>query len=137
VGARIYLLVEDAVNEETLVSLWNDKRRQLIQAQLHSVIGLSVLTVLAVMGYFASASATVSIFALVFIVTVGGLGLLSQLAVIREAKSVVAELASHNTAGAVAKTIAASGTYLTLTQALMTVFSLALLISFILIIFPL
>jgi hypothetical protein len=133
----MHYLLEDTVNEENLVNLWNDKRRQLIQAQLHSVIGLSVLTVLAVMGYFSTASTTAAIFAVVFIVTVGGLGLLSQFAVIREAKSVVAELASHNTSGAVAKTIAASGRYLTLTQALMTVFSIALLVAFILVAFSL
>jgi uncharacterized iron-regulated membrane protein len=125
------------VNEEKLVTLWNDKRRQLIQAQLHSVIGLSVLTVLAVMGYFSMASITVAIFALLFILTVGGLGLLSQFAVIREAKSVVAELSTHDSAGAVAKTIAASGRYLGLTQVLMTVFSIALLVSFVAVAFSL
>jgi hypothetical protein len=125
------------VNEEKLVALWNDKRRQLIQAQLHSVIGLSVLTVLAVMGYFSMASITVAIFALLFILTIGGLGLLSQFAVIREAKSVVAELSTHETAGAVAKTIAASGRYLGLTQVLMTVFSIALLVSFVAVAFSL
>jgi uncharacterized iron-regulated membrane protein len=125
------------VNEEKLVTLWNDKRRQLIQAQLHSVIGLSVLTVLAVMGYFAMASITVAIFALLFILTVGGLGLLSQFAVIREAKSVVTELSTHDSVGAVAKTIAASGRYLGLTQVLMTAFSIALLGSFVAVAFSL
>lgn len=125
------------MNEEKLVTLWNDKRRQLIQAQLHSVIGLSVLTVLAVMGYFSMASVTVAIFALLFILTIGGLGLLSQFAVIREAKSVVAELATHDNAGAVAKTIAASGRYLGLTQVLMAVFSIALLVSFVAVAFSL
>lgn len=125
------------MNEETLVNLWNDKRRQLIQAQLHSVIGLSVLAVLAVMGYFQTASVSAAIFALVFIVTVGGLGLLSQFAVIREAKSVVEELSGKPASGAVAQTIASSGRYLTLTQALMTVFSVALLIAFVMVAFSL
>ena len=125
------------MNEENLVNLWNDKRRQLIQAQLHSVIGLSVLTVLAVMGYFSTATTSAALFALVFIVTVGGLGLLSQFAVIREAKSVVQELSDQKASGAVANTIASSGRYLTLTQGLMTVFSIALLVTFILVAFSL
>jgi hypothetical protein len=129
--------MEDVVNEENLVNLWNDKRRQLIQAQLHSVIGLSVLTVLAVMGYFSTATTSAALFALVFIVTVGGLGLLSQFAVIREAKSVVQELSDQKASGAVANTIASSGRYLTLTQGLMTVFSIALLVTFILVAFSL
>jgi hypothetical protein len=82
------------VNEKDLVELWNDKRRQLIQAQLHSVIALSVITVLVLFRAFIQAPPYVAIFA-----------------------------------------IAASSTYLTLTQALMAVFSVALLVAFVLVAF--
>jgi len=40
------------MSEQDLVELWNDKRRQIISAQLPSVIALSVITVTALMGYF-------------------------------------------------------------------------------------
>lgn len=123
------------MNEKDLVTLWNDKRRQLIHAQLHSVIALSVVTALVLFGAFSVAPTIVAIFALLFLVTVGGLSVLSQFAIIREAKSVVEELGAHENTGAVAKTIAASGTYLTLTQALMAVFSIALLVVFVLVAF--
>jgi asparagine N-glycosylation enzyme membrane subunit Stt3 len=123
------------VNEKDLVELWNDKRRQLIQAQLHSVIALSVITVLVLFRAFIQAPPYVAIFALVFLVTVGGLSVLSQFAIIREAKSVVEELDAKENLGPVAQTIAASSTYLTLTQALMAVFSVALLVAFVLVAF--
>lgn len=123
------------MNEKDLVELWNDKRRQLIQAQLHSVIALSVLTTLVLVGAFSVAPTIVALFALLFLVTVGGLGVLSQFAIIREAKSVVNDLNALDNTGAVAKTIAASGTYLTLTQVLMAVFSIALLVVFVLVAF--
>jgi uncharacterized membrane protein len=125
------------MNEKDLVELWNDKRRQLVSAQLHSVIGLSVITVLAVMGYFASVSATTAVLAVLFIVTVGGLGLVNQFAVIREAKGVVEELKAQKNTGAIANTISSSGSYLTLTAALMSVFSAALLVVIILVAFSL
>jgi hypothetical protein len=125
------------MNEKDLVELWNDKRRQLVSAQLHSVIGLSVITVLAVMGHFASVSATTAVLAVLFIVTVGGLGLVNQFAVIREAKGVVEELKAHQNTGAIARTISSSGSYLTLTAALMSVFSAALLVVIILVAFSL
>jgi len=39
------------MTENELIALWNDKRRQLISAQLHSVITLAVITVMALMGF--------------------------------------------------------------------------------------
>ena len=40
------------MTEKDLVELWNDKRRQIISAQMPSVIALAVITVMAMMGYF-------------------------------------------------------------------------------------
>jgi hypothetical protein len=125
------------MNEKDLVELWNDKRRQLIHAQLQSVIALSVLTVLAVMGYFSSVSTNVVLFALLFLVTVGVLGLINQFAVIREAKSLVEDLQREANLSAIGKTISGSGRYLGLTQALMVIFSLGLLVVFVLVAFSL
>jgi hypothetical protein len=120
--------------EKDLVELWNDKRRQIIAAQMPSVIALSVLTVLAMMGYFDGAYTYAVSFAAVFLVTVGSLSVLNQLAVIREAKSIVRDLQALENPSGVARDIAASGSYLRLTEVLMVVFSLALLLALVLLI---
>jgi hypothetical protein len=125
------------MNEKDLVETWNDMRKQIIQAQFQSVIALSVVTVLSVMGYFSSVSDTVALLALAFLVTVGSLGVLNQFAIIREAKALVEDLKGHSSQGAMGKTISGSGSYLTLTQGLMVVFSIALVVLFALVAFPL
>jgi len=118
------------MNEKDLVDTWNDMRKQIIQAQFQSVIALSVVTVLSVMGYFSGVSTTVALLALAFLVTVGSLGVLNQFAIIREAKALVEDLKGHSAQGAMGETISGSGSYLTLTQGLMAVFSIALVVLF-------
>ena len=118
------------MNEKDLVDTWNDMRKQIIQAQFQSVIALSVVTVLSVMGYFSGVSTTVALLALAFLVTVGTLGVLNQFAIIREAKALVEDLKGHSAQGAMGRTISGSGSYLTLTQGLMAVFSIALVVLF-------
>ncbi len=122
------------MQEKDLIELWNDKRRQIISAQMHSVIALAVLTVLAMMGYFEGAYTYAISFAGLFLVTVGSLSVLNQFAIIREARSVVKDMQAVENPSRVARDIAASGSYLSYTQILMTVFSLALLFAFVLII---
>jgi asparagine N-glycosylation enzyme membrane subunit Stt3 len=118
------------MSEKDLVELWNSKRSQLTRAQLHSVVALAVLAFVAVVGDLQIASMEAKLFATAFLVTVGVLGNLTQFAIIREAQSVVAELATHENPGPVALTIAQSGRYLTMTLALMIAFSLVLFGSF-------
>ena len=122
------------MQEKDLIELWNDKRRQIISAQMHSVIALAVLTVVALMGYFEGAYSYAISFAGVFLVTVGSLSVLNQFAIIREARSLVKDIQAVENPSRVARDIAASGSYLSYTQILMTVFSLALLLAFVLII---
>lgn len=122
------------MQEKDLIELWNDKRRQIISAQMHSVIALAVLTVMALMGYFEGAYSYAISFAGVFLVTVGSLSVLNQFAVIREARSLVKDIQGIENPSRVSRDIAASGSYLSYTQILMTVFSLALLFAFVLII---
>lgn len=122
------------MTEKDLVQLWNDKRTQLIRIQFHSVVALAVLVVLALMGYAESASGAAVNFALIFLVTVGALGILTQFAIIREARSVVEELGKFDNLGAIAKNISQSGSYLTLTQGLMSAFSVAVVVGFALIV---
>ena len=115
------------MNEKDLVELWNDKRRQIISAQMPSVIALAVITVMAMMGYFDGEYSYAQSFAAIFLVTVGSLSVLNQLAVIREAQTIVKDLEAVDNPGALARTIASSGSYLIYTRILMVVFSLALL----------
>jgi asparagine N-glycosylation enzyme membrane subunit Stt3 len=122
------------MSEKDLVELWNSKRSQLTRAQLHSVIALAVLAFVAAVGDLQIASMEAKLFATAFLVTVGVLGNLTQFAIIREAQSVVAELSKHENLGPVAKTIAQSGRYLTMTLALMIAFSLVLFGSFALVV---
>ena len=118
------------MTEQDLIKLWNDKRRQLISAQMHSVITLAVITVLAVMGYFDNASDYAKLFALLTLGTIGALGILTQFAIIRESKMLVEDLSKHSELSSIGKSIAESGQYLNLTRVIMIVFSVALIIGF-------
>lgn len=122
------------MSEKDLVVLWNSKRAQLTNAQFHSVIALALLVFLALMGNVESASQEAKIFAVLFLVGVGALSVLTQLAIIREAKGVVTELSKLSKLGAVAKTISKSGRFLDLTQVLMAVLSVSLFVSFVLLV---
>lgn len=118
------------MTENELISLWNDKRKQLISAQMHSVITLAVITVLAVMGYFETSSDLAKLFALLTLGTIGALGILTQFAIIRESKMLVEDLAKHSDLSSIGKAISDSAQYLNLTRILMIAFSVALLIGF-------
>lgn len=118
------------MTEQDLIALWNDKRRQLITAQMHSVITLAVMTVLAVMGFFETANNFAKLFALLTLGTIGALGVLTQFAIIRESKMLVEDISKQSNLTAIGKTIAASGQYLDLTRVVMIIFSVALLVGF-------
>ena len=122
------------MTEKDLVELWNDKRRQIISAQMPSVIALAVITVMAMMGYFDGEYTYAHAFASLFLVTVGALSVLNQFAIIREAQSVVKDLQAIGNLSGVAHNIASSGSYLIYTRVLMAVFSLALLLSLVLLV---
>jgi len=122
------------VNEKDLIELWNDKRRQIISAQMPSVIALAVITVMAMLGYFDSEYNYGISFAAIFLVSVGALSLVNQLAVIREGQMIIKDLQAVPNPSALATRIAASGSYLVYTRALMIAFSLALLVALVLLI---
>lgn len=122
------------MTEKDLVDLWNDKRRQIISAQLPSVLALGVVAVVAMMGYFDGPYTFAVSFVSLFLVTAGSLSVINQFAIIREAKSIVRDLKALSNPSGVARDIAASGAYLWYTQILMVVFSLALLVALILVI---
>jgi len=118
------------MSEKDLVDLWNSKRSQLTKSQFSSVVALAVLVALALLGNVESASVEARIFASVFLVSVGALGVLTQFAVIREARAIVAELSKLEKLGKVATSISKSDKFLVATQGLMVLLSAALLVSF-------
>ena len=99
-----------------------------------SVIALGVITVMAMMGYFDGEYTYAQSFAALFLVTVGSLSVLNQLAVIREAQTIVKDLEAIANPSSLSKTIASSGSYLIYTRLLMVVFSAALLFALVLLI---
>ena len=122
------------MTEKELVQLWNDKRSQLTRAQIHSVIALAVLVFLTITGDLGAATTAEKLFAAAFLVTVGALGNLTQFAIIREAHGIVAELSKLAKLGPIGSSIAKSGRYLTMTMALMVLFSVGLIGSFALVV---
>ena len=99
-----------------------------------SVIALAVITVMAMLGYFDGEYNYGISFAALFLVSVGALSVLNQLAVIREGQMIIKDLQGVDNPSALATRIAASGAYLVYTRALMIVFSLALLVVLVLLI---
>ena len=122
------------MSEKDLVELWNSKRSQLTKAQFSSVVALAVLAALALLGNIETASQEARIFAVVFLVSVGALSVLTQFAVIREARALVTEISKLKKIGPVAKAIAKSDSFLVFTQGLMVALSAALLVTFILLV---
>jgi hypothetical protein len=112
------------MDEVTLINIWNAQRKSIAHAQLISVIIISAVVALIATGQFANSSDDVKIAVIAAIGTTGILSLISQFAIIREAKMVVKDLAKakSNTG----KIIAASGAYLQLTQVVMVIFAIGL-----------
>ncbi len=121
------------MTEKDLVELWNDKRKQIIAAQFHSVIALAVVTVVALQGLFEGPYSYAVAFASTFLVTVGVLSVLNQFAIIREARSLVKDIQAVSNPSHIAQDIAKSGGFLNYTLGLLVAFSLILLLAFILI----
>ena len=103
------------MSEKDLVELWNLKRAQLTKAQFSSVVALAVLAALALLGNIETASQEARIFAVVFLVSVGALSVLTQFAIIREARALVIEISKVKKIGPVAKSIAKSDSFLVFT----------------------
>lgn len=121
------------MTEKDLVELWNDKRKQIIAAQLHSVIAIAVITVVALQGLFEGAYTYAISFAATFLVTVGALSVLNQFAIIREARSLVKDIQNIENPSHVSRDIAKSGGFLNVTAAVLIIFSGVLLLAFVLV----
>lgn len=121
------------MNEKDLIELWNDKRKQIIAAQLHSVIAIAVISVVALQGLFEGEYSYAISFAATFLVTVGALSVLNQFAIIREARSLVVDIQNIQNPSQMSRDIAKSGGFLNVTAAILVIFSAVLLLAFVLV----
>jgi|UniRef100_UPI0040498201 type III secretory pathway component EscU len=116
------------MNEKDLISLWNEKRSQIIAAQMQPVLVLIAAFVLATLGYFDKATDSAKYFALAVIAITGILTTVNQYAAIREGEAVCAELSKIAKAGPLAKKIAGSKNFVSLTASLIVVADIAVFV---------
>lgn len=106
------------MTEEALLKLWNEKRVQLILAQVAPALVLIAIFVLAAQGTFVGASAASRYLAIAVAAVTGILAMVSQFAVIREASALVVDLDKIENSSEVSKRIAASKSFLSLSAAI-------------------
>ncbi|CAB4887422.1 MAG: hypothetical protein F2793_10420 [Actinobacteria bacterium] len=105
------------MDEQALLKLWNEKRMQIILAQVAPALVLIAVFVLAAQGTFANASDASRYLAIAVAASTGLLAVVSQFAVIREAEALLHDLDRVENASALTKKIASSRSFLSLTAA--------------------
>jgi len=103
------------MEERHLLQLWNEKRSQIISAQVAPALVLIGVMVLAAQGTFADASDAARYLAIAVAGVTGFLAMISQYAAIREAESLIQDLGKITNASALSKKIASSREFLSLT----------------------
>ena len=114
------------MNEKALLELWNQKRSQIITAQMAPTLVLISILVVSVLGYFAGASDSAKILAIGVAAATGILAVISQYAAIREAKALIADINKIDEPSALAKKIGESDAFLALTAIAIVALSLAI-----------
>ena len=114
------------MDEKNLLQLWNEKRTQIIFAQLGPTAVLIAVFVVAAQGTFADASDAARYLAVGVAAVTGLLAIISQYAAIREGQALVEDLGKVKDPSALARTIAGSRSYLSLMKAVVTVLSIVI-----------
>jgi hypothetical protein len=112
------------MDEKVLLQLWNDKRMQIIVAQIAPALVLIAVFVLAAQGTFAEASDSARFLTIAVAAITGILAIISQVAVIREADALLHDLARVQDGTELSKKIASSKNFLTLTMVAVVGFGL-------------
>jgi hypothetical protein len=107
--------VGSSMNELDLLKLWNQKRTQIIQAQVAPALVLIGVMVLSALGIFTTANSAAKFLALGVAAVTGILAMITQYAAIREAEALVADLKKLKSSSALAGKIADSRGLLSLT----------------------
>lgn len=97
------------MNEQSLLELWNQKRMQIITAQIAPTFALIAVFVLAAQGTFANATDSARYLAIGVAAVTGLLTIISQTAVIREAEALVRDLGKLENGSEITKIISGSG----------------------------
>jgi hypothetical protein len=103
------------MNEHDLLKLWNQKRTQIIHAQVAPALVLIGVMVLAAYGVFETANDAAKFLALGVAAVTGILAMITQYAAIREAEALIVDLRAAKGSSALAKKIADSRGLLSLT----------------------
>ena len=103
------------MDEKNLLKLWNEKRMQIIMAQVAPALVLIAIFVLAAQGTFATASDEAGYLVIGVAAVTGFLAIVSQYAAIREAEALLLDMGKLKDASALTKKIAGSRDFLSLT----------------------
>ena len=114
------------MNEKALLELWNEKRTQIITAQMAPTLVLIAILVVSALGYFADASDSAKVLAIGVAAATGILAVISQYAAIREAKALIADVNKLEKPGALAKKVGESDVFLALTAIAIVALSLGI-----------
>ncbi len=103
------------MDEKALLKLWNDKRMQIIIAQIAPALVLVAVFVLAAQGTCATASDAAGYLTIAVAAVTGFLAIVSQYAAIREAEALLLDMGKVKDPSALTKKIASSRDFLSLT----------------------
>ena len=103
------------MDEKALLKLWNEKRMQIIMAQVAPALVLIAVFVLAAQGTFATASDAAGYLTIAVAAVTGFLAIVSQYAAIREAEALLLDMGKVKDPSALTKKIASSRDFLSLT----------------------
>ena len=97
-----------SMNEIALLKLWNQKRTQIIQAQIAPALVLIAVMVLSALGLFEKANDAAKYLALGVAAVTGILAMITQYATIREAEALIVDLKRTKDSSELSKKIADS-----------------------------
>ena len=103
------------MDEKSLLTLWNDKRSQIVNAQIAPTLMLIGVFTLASLGLFKNASDSARYLTIGVAAATGILAIISQYAAIREAESLILDLKKLTSSSELAKKVANSRELLSLT----------------------
>jgi len=103
------------MDEKGLLALWNDKRSQIVNAQIAPTLMLIGVFTLASLGIFKNASNSARYLTIGVAAATGILAIISQYAAIREAESLLLDLKKLTNPSELAKKVASSRELLSLT----------------------
>ena len=103
------------MDEKGLLALWNEKRSQIVNAQIAPTLMLIGIFTLASLGIFKNASNSARFLTIGVAAATGILAIISQYAAIREAESLILDLKKLTNASELAKKVANSRELLSLT----------------------